>query len=123
MLRRFIYVDHFPEMTSDYTTHPHIGKAYRNPREKAILCNYVNIRLEHCLDGLRRSLMCHADMTFIPVRWSENRGWIMPIFDTVYTCRDYDAMKRWTRDRDAADPKTYPQNAKRLQQKRTGGSD
>ncbi|KAK1755404.1 hypothetical protein QBC47DRAFT_360330 [Echria macrotheca] len=98
MLRRFIYLDHYPDM-DDYTLRPHV---------------------EHCLDGLRRSLMCHGDMTFIPIEWSENRGWIMPIFDTVYTCRDYDALRKWTRDRDAADPKVYPQNAERLWLKSSG---
>lgn len=62
--------------------------------------------------------MCHGDMTFIPIKWSENRGWIMPIFDTVYTCRDYDAMKKWTRDRDAAGPPSvFRQNAERLRAK------
>lgn len=42
------------------------------------------------------SVMCHSGMTFIPVEWSENRSWIMHKFDKIHTCRDYDAMKRWT---------------------------
>jgi len=63
------------------------------------------------------SLMCHGDMTLIPVEWSVNRGWIMPAFDTVYTCRDYNSLKQWTKDRDGADPAVYPKNAERLRAK------
>lgn len=67
--------------------------------------------------------MCHGDMTFIPVEWSENRGWIMPKFDTVYTCRDYNALKQWTRNRDAEsrDPKVIMEIARRLKAKHGSG--
>ena len=62
--------------------------------------------------------MCNGDMTFIPVKWSENRGWIMPEFETVHTCRDYENLRIWSINRDAADPDRYPGNAERLNAKR-----
>jgi len=66
------------------------------------------------MDAIRLSLMCSADMTFVPIRWSDNRGDISPDFETVHTCRDYDALKDWSRGRDAADPELWPQNGARL---------
>ena len=69
--------------------------------------------VEHCIDGLRESIMCAGDMTFIPVRWSKNRHWILPIFQTEHTCRDYNALKEWTRDRDAQNPKDLVLNSER----------
>lgn len=41
----------------------------------------------------------------------------MPVFETVHTCRDYDALKRWSIDRDAADPDLLYKNAERLREK------
>jgi len=69
---------------------------------------------EHCLDAIRLSLMCTGDMTFMPVKWSQNRGWIKPMFETVHTCRNYEALKAWADNRDAEHPETYPANAERL---------
>ncbi len=43
-----------------------------------------------------------------------NRGWIKPDFNTVHTCRDYNALRKWSLHRDSATPETYPDNAKRL---------
>ncbi|KAE8394264.1 hypothetical protein BDV23DRAFT_147525 [Aspergillus alliaceus] len=59
-------------------------------------------------------LMCAGDMTLIPIKWSENRNWIMPIFETIKSCRGYDAFQEWSRDRDAANPDLLYKNAARL---------
>jgi Domain of unknown function (DUF3328). len=59
--------------------------------------------------------MCHGDMTFSPIIWSDNGGRIIPDFEVVHTCRNYDALKKWANDRDSADPKRWPKNAARLQ--------
>lgn len=53
----------------------------------------------------------------MPIKWSENRNWIEPIFETVHTCRDYDALKTWSLNRDSADPDKYPKNAESLREK------
>ena len=39
---------------------------------------------------------------------------MMPDFQNYHTCRDMDALKKWARDRNAADPKLWPGNAERL---------
>ena len=53
-------------------------------------------------------------MTIIKSSWSDNRGAMMPDFQNYHTCRDMDALKKWARDRNAADPKLWPGNAERL---------
>jgi len=75
---------------------------------------------EHCLDSIRLSLMCSGDMTLVPIRWDDNRGWIMPIFEVDHTCRDYEALREWSLARDAADPRRYPKNAERLKENGVG---
>ena len=72
---------------------------------------------EHCIDSLRLSLMCSADMTLIPVEWSDNRNFIMPKFETVHTCRDYTMLKEWSIARDSVDEDKYRQNAARMREK------
>jgi len=70
--------------------------------------------------------MCAADMTMIPIRWSERRGWILPIFDVDHTYRDYETLKQWSLERDASDPARYPQVAARINAERLrvmGGQD
>ena len=59
----------------------------------------------------------------IPFEWSDNRDWLLPIFDTDHTCRDYKALQQWSIGRDAADPNRYPQNDARINAeiKRAGG--
>jgi hypothetical protein len=46
--------------------------------------------------------------------FNENRGAMSPDFETVHTCRDYGALKKWSQSRDATDPKRWPENARRL---------
>ncbi|KAI1337303.1 hypothetical protein F5Y15DRAFT_425905 [Xylariaceae sp. FL0016] len=95
-IRKSFYPDYYVEMTSHRTWRAH---------------------LEHCIDAVRLSLMCAGDMTLIPVKWSENRNWIMPIFETVHTCRDFDALRAWALERDAVDGETYRANAAKLRGK------
>lgn len=69
------------------------------------------------MDAIRLSLMCAADMTLLPVRWSENRGSPDPDFEAIHTCRDLDALRAWAVDRDAADENAWPKNAEKLHAK------
>ncbi|KAF2651277.1 hypothetical protein K491DRAFT_568364, partial [Lophiostoma macrostomum CBS 122681] len=74
----------------------------------------LKAHIEHCIDALRESIMCHADMTLIPMPFNENRGAMSPDFETLHTCRDYEVLKKWGQSRDATDPKRWPANAERL---------
>ncbi|KAL8748536.1 MAG: hypothetical protein Q9184_007231 [Pyrenodesmia sp. 2 TL-2023] len=70
--------------------------------------------LDHCIDNLRESLMCTGDMTFSPTVWDSNKGRFIPDFEVEHTCRDYDALKRWSLARDSADKDRWKANAARL---------
>ncbi|KAI8630470.1 hypothetical protein F5Y19DRAFT_474252 [Xylariaceae sp. FL1651] len=52
------------------------------------------MHVEHCLDYLRQGVMCAADLTMIPVSWSEKRGRILQNTEVVHTCRDFDKDTR-----------------------------
>lgn len=43
--------------------------------------------------------MCDADMTPIFNAWSTNRRALMPMFDSVYTCRNFSSVQAWARHR------------------------
>ncbi|GAM87534.1 hypothetical protein ANO11243_055600 [Dothideomycetidae sp. 11243] len=70
--------------------------------------------LDHCVDSLRLSLMCEADMTLAPMVWSNEKERMIPDFEIEHTCRDYDALKEWAKDRDSYDADTRLQNAARM---------
>jgi hypothetical protein len=83
--------------------------------DHSMLCFLTKVDpLDHCLDKIRLSLMCSGDMTPARVVWSENRNGILPLFGTTHTCRDYDALRNWSVDRDAVDPEKALENAARL---------
>ncbi|KAK1755396.1 hypothetical protein QBC47DRAFT_188879, partial [Echria macrotheca] len=75
------------------------------------------IHLEHCLDSLRLSIMCTGDMTFMPLETSEWGDWEKPITPTVYSCRDYKALRTWSKVRDATNEEGILQRAEKFRQK------
>ncbi|CAE7215985.1 hypothetical protein CFE70_009978 [Pyrenophora teres f. teres 0-1] len=54
---------------------------------------------DHCLDQIRQQLMCHADLTPIPVIWYSGYGRSFVQSDVVHTCRDWDAIKEFVASR------------------------
>lgn len=60
--------------------------------------------------------MCTADVTPVRQYWNDARGGygMMPDFENVHTCRDFDAIKTWMRTRDSADPRVWRENAARI---------
>lgn len=61
--------------------------------------------------------MCEGDMTFYPMLWSESQKRIVPDFEVVHTCRDYNALRDWALDRDAATEGKWEESAARLHAK------
>ncbi|KAI9929378.1 hypothetical protein MW887_000847 [Aspergillus wentii] len=49
--------------------------------------------LDHCIDSVRQSLMCSADVTALP--WAERDGKVHPVASTIHTCRDFGAIMDW----------------------------
>ena len=61
--------------------------------------NYVaNNGVAHCLDILRLSLQCHADLSLMPMRWVEDYPFPWPLFQTTRQCRNWDAIVHWTQE-------------------------
>lgn len=57
--------------------------------------------LSHCIDAIRQSLMCSADISPISWHWNEEVGKLRPIENSTHTCRDFGAIQQWARDRQA----------------------
>ncbi|TCD64869.1 hypothetical protein EIP91_003535 [Steccherinum ochraceum] len=53
--------------------------------------------VSHCIDNLRQSLMCAADISLVVWQWVEedNRASIM--MNTVHSCRNYDKIADWAK--------------------------
>jgi hypothetical protein len=56
---------------------------------------------DHCLDHLRQQLMCHADLTPIPVIWYEAHGRSFVQSDVIHTCRNWDMIQDFKNSRAA----------------------
>ncbi|RDW65593.1 hypothetical protein BP5796_10285 [Coleophoma crateriformis] len=73
------------------------GNSHGNTRD--ILLE-SNIHLDHCVDQIRQALMCHADLTPVPMHaigvaadhFSLGNG-------EMHTCRDFDAIWAWVEER------------------------
>ncbi|KAI8949551.1 hypothetical protein F4801DRAFT_603236 [Xylaria longipes] len=58
----------------------------------------------HCVDALRQTLMCHADIS--PIAWRLNvpvRKMIIPRLSTTHTCRNFSKIHEWARKHSAGD--------------------
>ena len=55
-------------------------------------------KLEHCLDFLRQSAMCHGDIGLITFEWSPTNR--IPVANaTTHQCVNWDKLDQWTKDR------------------------
>ncbi|KOS45836.1 hypothetical protein ACN38_g3159 [Penicillium nordicum] len=51
--------------------------------------------LEHCVETLRQTLMCHADISLLTYNWVEGRNMPYPNFNTIHTCKRWDKLIEW----------------------------
>lgn len=51
------------------------------------------VHMSHCLDSIRQSLMCSADVSLIVWKWDAEAGQSFPRGDVVHLCRDFDRIK------------------------------
>ncbi|KAK2049009.1 hypothetical protein LZ31DRAFT_591061 [Colletotrichum somersetense] len=53
----------------------------------------------HCIDSIRLSLECHADLSVVPQRWAD--GWLepWPVVESEHVCRNYTKIQEWARAR------------------------
>ena len=52
---------------------------------------------DHCIDHLRQTLQCRADLT--PMEWQLEDDKIILRTDTLHTCVDFDAIRDWAAER------------------------
>ncbi|KZT36409.1 hypothetical protein SISSUDRAFT_1034870 [Sistotremastrum suecicum HHB10207 ss-3] len=50
---------------------------------------------DHCINILRESVMCTVDITPNVFQWSDLKRQVWPHFDSVHTCRNFDAINEW----------------------------
>ncbi|KZS89689.1 hypothetical protein SISNIDRAFT_224893 [Sistotremastrum niveocremeum HHB9708] len=58
---------------------------------------------DHCVNIIRENIMCNADITPNVWQWNEERQVIFPHFDTIRTCRNFDAIYDWAKEREVRD--------------------
>jgi len=58
--------------------------------------------------------MCIGDMTFMPLETSAGGDWDKPITPTVYSCRDYRALRSWSKVRDATNEEGIEDRAEKM---------
>jgi Mycotoxin biosynthesis protein UstYa len=57
------------------------------------------IHLDHCIDTLRQSLMCNADVAAQGFDWFQELHYIRVRIDTVHRCRNFDRIRDWAWER------------------------
>ncbi|KAH8821797.1 hypothetical protein F5884DRAFT_769083 [Xylogone sp. PMI_703] len=57
------------------------------------------LHVEHCLDYVRQSIQCNADLTTMTFNYAPNRGQLVADFDTLHTCRNFDLLHSWAVER------------------------
>ncbi|OAA56509.1 hypothetical protein LEL_10959 [Akanthomyces lecanii RCEF 1005] len=62
--------------------------------------NVVQGHLQHCVEMLRQTLMCHGDISLLTYNWVEGRSMPHPNFNTVHTCKKWDTLIKWNMHRD-----------------------
>lgn len=59
--------------------------------------------LEHCIDALRQSLMCSADVTPIPWKWREEDHEAKAVAEIAHTCRNFEDIRVWAKENQVKD--------------------
>jgi hypothetical protein len=57
------------------------------------------VHLDHCVDQIRQALMCHADLTPVPMQQIEGLENTLIGNGEEHTCRDFDAIWQWVEER------------------------
>jgi len=54
---------------------------------------------DHCLDTLRQSIMCHADITLLTMRWGHKQAIPLGNFSAPHECINWDILDEWSKER------------------------
>ncbi len=103
MIRKTAYPDQYPDFSEMWTYHEngtvnhdtlpilHLGANFHTWNSLTSWC-----RLDHCIDALRQSIMCEADVTPVPFHHNpDNNYMVVSELAPTRTCRDLDKIKKW----------------------------
>jgi Mycotoxin biosynthesis protein UstYa len=69
---------------------------YHAIHDEAELAGFLKVEhLGRCVDALRQSLMCSADVSVVVWQRSNDTGRIHAHTDVAHTCRDFDRIREW----------------------------
>jgi DNA mismatch repair ATPase MutS len=75
--------------------HPH--NPGPNPHDQDELLGVDHI--DHCVDAIRQSLMCTADVSVLVWRWNKKRQQNMEVGQIAHTCRNFEKIQAWAKER------------------------
>ncbi|KIJ63431.1 hypothetical protein HYDPIDRAFT_92696 [Hydnomerulius pinastri MD-312] len=88
----------------------YVSKGLHNPMKLHVEGHEGFDHMGHCIDSLRESIMCSADITPIVWAWDERQKQTSPRLDVVHVCRDYGKIQEWADThliRSIFDPKVH----------------
>ncbi|KAJ6521248.1 hypothetical protein DFH09DRAFT_1331282 [Mycena vulgaris] len=59
----------------------------------------VAFHLNHCVESLRRALMCSPDLSFLLWQWEEGRKLTIPQDSSAHECVNFDRLEEWADNR------------------------
>lgn len=71
------------------------------PDHHAENATLAEIHLTHCVNSIRQSLQCGADISTVPLSYQlipaiNTRPKNLPRFDIVHSCRNFKKIREWT---------------------------
>ncbi|KAE8374156.1 hypothetical protein BDV26DRAFT_296218 [Aspergillus bertholletiae] len=82
-LRKALYFEYYPSVHEDRENIP----------------NYWT-HVDHCIETLRETIQCNMDMTPVPHIWAQHKQMYLANTELVHTCRDFDALLQWEKERE-----------------------
>ncbi|PYH44305.1 oxidase ustYa family protein [Aspergillus saccharolyticus JOP 1030-1] len=58
-----------------------------------------DLHTDHCLEILRQSVMCHADISMITMTWEPTSKYPAADFQNVHECKNWDVLYEWQKQR------------------------
>ncbi|KAK0652623.1 tat pathway signal sequence [Cercophora newfieldiana] len=57
------------------------------------------LHIDHCIESLRQSIMCHSDIGFNTFKWLDDKKITQPMLNDMHMCRNFDKIREWAFDR------------------------
>lgn len=85
-------VDVFHELHCLNYIREYLHRDYYDMRETP---GIQTLHVDHCIDTLRQTLMCHGDIALHTFDWIPGRRIPWPNFNVVHECRNFEAIYDW----------------------------